>query len=313
MADSHTTRLDTLLLLALPGSGKSEIRRYLESVDDEVAARDFGLGPTVQLDDYPYVQLMQSIDREVRAAGGPPVFFSPIDGILLEPRDWATLARLLEEDYGHLGGPIPAPAAPVAHMLDRFDRARDAVGAEPVTRQIGASIAAGLGATLEDEVGAFLQGLRTELVSHRPGSTVVIEFARGGPEGAAMPLSPPHGYAYTLPHLGDAMLEAASILHVSVTPGESKKRNLERSGSGPAREESVLHHRVPDPVMRNDYGSDDLAYLIREGDGVVEVETEAGSHQIPAATFDNEPDYTSFLRSEPAAWASRTSQASTSS
>ena len=121
---------------------------------------------------------------------------------------------------------------PFAHMLGRFDRARDAVGAEPVTRQIGASIAAGLGATLEDEVGAFLQGLRTELVSHRPGSTVVIEFARGGPEGAAMPLSPPHGYAYTLPHLGDAMLEAASILHVSVTPGESKKRNLGALGFG---------------------------------------------------------------------------------
>src|SRR5438445_6161715 len=50
--------LDVLLLLALPASGKSEVRRYLASLSPEQCRGDFHLGPTVQLDDYPYVHMM---------------------------------------------------------------------------------------------------------------------------------------------------------------------------------------------------------------------------------------------------------------
>jgi len=49
---------DTLLLLALPASGKSEVRTYLTARDP---AR-FHMGPTVQLDDYPYVHLQIRAD-----------------------------------------------------------------------------------------------------------------------------------------------------------------------------------------------------------------------------------------------------------
>lgn len=61
--------IDTMLLLALPASGKSEIRRYLEHVESDAALSELRLGPTVQLDDYPYVHLMQLANTEFMNAG----------------------------------------------------------------------------------------------------------------------------------------------------------------------------------------------------------------------------------------------------
>jgi len=45
--------IDVLLLVALPASGKSEVRRYLASLTPEQCRDEMHLGPTVQLDDYP--------------------------------------------------------------------------------------------------------------------------------------------------------------------------------------------------------------------------------------------------------------------
>ena len=59
-----TTLIDTLLLFSLPASGKSEVRRYLAHLTPQQCRDDFGLGPTAQLDDYPYVHLMHRIDDE---------------------------------------------------------------------------------------------------------------------------------------------------------------------------------------------------------------------------------------------------------
>ena len=42
---------DAVLLLALPASGKSEVRRYLAHVPPAACRDDFHMGPTVQLDD----------------------------------------------------------------------------------------------------------------------------------------------------------------------------------------------------------------------------------------------------------------------
>jgi hypothetical protein len=296
------TRIDTLLLLALPASGKSEIRHYLEHVDPEVAARDFHLGPTVQLDDYPYVQLMLVLDHKIRELGGDPLFFQQPSDLLIEGRDWGMLARLLAEDYAALGSVKPVPDRPTLHLLDRFDRARRAVGADPVTPMIEPDLLHAAATELDDYMAHFYEGLLAELGRYDDSTTVVVEFARGGPAGADCPLPPPHGYAYTLPHLGEDMLARSAILYVWVDPEDSRRRNLERAGPGPHEEASVLHHRVPDEVMRYNYGTDDLRWLIDQGAGAVEVPTSSERRRLPAAIFDNRRDYTSFLRADPDDW-----------
>jgi len=296
------THIDTLLLLALPASGKSEIRRYLAHVDPRVAARDFHLGPTVQLDDYPYVKLMRLVAGEVAAAGGPRVFFDSPTGLMREPRDWGMLAGLLAEDYAALGSPASVPRHPTTHLLDRFDRARLALGARPVTDRIPARLLTRVARVLDDEIASFLRDLGNELGGYHESSTVIVEFARGGPQGAAFPLPEPHGYAYTLPHLGAEMLRRSSVLYVWVTPEESRRRNRERAGVGPETEASLLHHRVPEVVMRNDYGTDDLRWLIEQGKGLIRVLAGGEDHRLVATALDNRSDFTSFLRSEPSEW-----------
>ena len=98
-----TRTIDTLLLLALPASGKSELRRYLAHLEPQVAVEDLHLGPTVQLDDYPYVHMMRRIAQELTLIDGDPVFFTDDASSFAEPRDWGTLIQLLNEDYELLG------------------------------------------------------------------------------------------------------------------------------------------------------------------------------------------------------------------
>ena len=68
VAVSESEIIDILLLLALPASGKSEVRRYLANLTPAQCRDDFHLGPTVQLDDYPYVHMM----RRDQPGAAPP-------------------------------------------------------------------------------------------------------------------------------------------------------------------------------------------------------------------------------------------------
>src|SRR5438093_10001146 len=77
--------IDVLLLLALPASGKSEVRRYLASLSPEQCRGDFHLGPTVQLDDYPYVHMMRRVSQELRKQGADGVFFDSDELPMKEP------------------------------------------------------------------------------------------------------------------------------------------------------------------------------------------------------------------------------------
>ncbi len=157
-----------------------------------------------------------------------------------------------------------------------------------------------LAKALDDQVAAFHSDLAAKLARYDTECSVVVALARGGPRGASMPLPPPHGYAYTLPYLGYGLLHRSSILHIQLDPDDSRRRTNERSGPGRAEMQSALHHRVPDAVMRHDYGTDDLPHLMTGG--YVEVETLEGTVRIPAASLDNALDFTSFLRSDPTTW-----------
>ncbi len=300
----HDT-LDVLLLLALPASGKSELRRYLAQLDPEIAATDFGLGPTVQLDDYPYVHLMRRVAQELRELDASPVFFASDAEPFLDGRDWATLTALVSEDFAALGSAPGVPDEPTSWLLDRYDRAGSVGGIEPRFAPLPESVRSALSVALDDEVAELARERSATLASYETGiSTVVIEFARGGPEGVDPPLPEPHGYQYSLRFLSDDILDRASILYVWVTPEESRNRNEERARPGRDGDASILHHGVPDAVMRGDYGSDDLVYLLESSSdaGTIEVPLGAAHHRIPTAVFDNQEDRTSFLRADPSTW-----------
>jgi hypothetical protein len=295
--------IDTLLLLALPASGKSELRRYLAHLELEVAERDLHLGPTVQFDDYPYVHLMRRIGQELEEMGENPIFFRDDATPFADPRDWGTLVHLVNEDYQLLGTSPEQPESAAGWLIERIDRARIAVGAAPDLGRLDGPVCDRLERLLEAEAGEAWKELAGVVSSWREGDTVVIEFARGGPDGASMPIEPPHGYTYSLDQLSPEILDRASILYVWVTPEESRRRNNERARPGRDGDASILHHGVPEAVMLGDYGTDDLPWLIEQAGGD-EVRIGSGDDivVIPTAVFDNRVDHTSFLREDPELW-----------
>ena len=94
--------IEVLLLCALPASGKSETRKFLETRDAKYCRENFHMGATAQLDDYPYVHLMRVIDIALGELGQPGVFFEAPDKCMREPRDWGTLIELLNMDFTDL-------------------------------------------------------------------------------------------------------------------------------------------------------------------------------------------------------------------
>ena len=295
--------LDVVLLLALPASGKSEVRRYLASLTPEQCRDDFHLGPTVQLDDYPYVHMMRRVSQELRRRGADGVYFDSDDLPMKQPLDWGMLIELLNEDFEDLEARRrPEPASAAEWLLDRFDAARVRVGATPELRALPGELRRVLVGALEDEARAVLSDKIAGVPDTLAGRTVVIEAARGGPDGATPPLPPPLGYRYSLATLSDAILSRASILYVWVTPEESRRKNHERTD--PNDPGSILHHGVPMAVMLGDYGCDDMDWLIRNSDrpDTVRVETRGRAFHLPVARFDNRRDKTTFVRADRAAW-----------
>jgi len=87
--------LDTILLFSLPASGKSEVRRYLASLTPDQCRNDFHMGPTLQLDDYPYVHLMHRIDDELKANGLGYAYYHGPSRPFRDNWTWAVLIELL--------------------------------------------------------------------------------------------------------------------------------------------------------------------------------------------------------------------------
>ena len=286
------TVIPTLLLLALPASGKSEIRRYLGSLSPGRVESDFGLGRSVQLDDYPYVHLMRRISEELRHLYETPAFFASDETPFLEPADWGTLIHLVNEDYADLRRPEePEPSSAAGWLLGRIDRARRAVGLRPVLEDVADGEQEILKLAVEQDARRLWLDRREAIAAYGPRATVIMEFARGGPEGATLPLNPPRGYQYSLSQLSHEVLATASILYVWVTPEESRRRNIERAQPGIEGDASILHHGVPEMVMRQDYGTDDIMWLIEQSDrpGTIRVETATSVFHVPVASSTTGP------------------------
>ncbi|MDZ4806353.1 MAG: hypothetical protein SGI90_15960 [Candidatus Eisenbacteria bacterium] len=296
---------DTLLLTALPASGKSEVRRWLAMQDFVSQSRDFHMGETVQLDDYPYVHMMRRISEELTHAGHDPIFFPSGLEPFQESLDWGTLIELINEDYEDLHArPAINPPSAAGWLLDRLDAARIKVGAEPALGKLPPELRKRLESALEPEARQLLNDKMAGIPDSLEGRTIVIEFARGGPQNSSMPLTPPYGYQYSFGRLSDHILGRAAILYIWVTPEESRRKNEERAKPGRDGDASILHHGVPIKVMLGDYGTDDMAHLIETSGepGTVRVDTRGKSYHLPVTRFDNRNDLTTFIRDDPSAW-----------
>jgi hypothetical protein len=295
--------LDTVLLLALPASGKSEVRRYLDLLAPEECRRDFHMGQTAQLDDFPYVHLMRRIDDELEALGQARIFFQTAAKPFIDTKDWGTLIHLINEDHRDmLAKKIAKPASVAMHLLERIDRAAARTGLAKRLEQLAPKTREAICAKIEQEAAAQLADKQAAYPDSLDGKTLVIEFARGGPQDSAMPLPKEYGYRYSLSQLSDEILSRSTILYIWVTPEESRRKNDARAD--PDDPGSILHHGVPIDVILGDYGCDDLDWLEQQSDrpGTIRVEANEKTYHLPVARFDNRVDKTSFIRNERSDW-----------
>lgn len=308
-------QIKTLLLFSLPASGKSEMRKYLASLTPQQCRDDFQIGPTLQLDDYPYVHFMHRIDDELVKLGARACYYKGPHRPFQDEWTWAALIELLNEDYEDLiSGRQSSPHSAAQLLFDRLDAAHEKVGLEGHLGAVPHRLRARVAALLEEEARADLAARNTQAAQDKAGKTIVIEAARGGPNGAAFPLTPPVGYQATFQQLSEKILESAAVLYIWVDPAESRRKNVERGrpdGAG-----SILHHSVPMEVMLGQYGCDDMAWLMETSDrpDTVRVdrlfESRAGddvryrarTFHLPVARFDNRKDKTTFVRGDKAHW-----------
>ena len=293
---------DIVLLIALPASGKSEVRNFMANVEPEELKRKFHIGENLQLDDFPYVFMMRRIDDELEAMGEPRVFY-PGETPLYDGRDWGTLIALLNEDYHDMKNHnVVCPASAAQLLFERIDRAAMTVGISPRLGRLDEAVRGKLANILETECRKMLNEKHAAYPDSMEGKTLIIECARGGPEGAEMPLIGTCGYQYTLPLFCPEILEKAKILYIWVTPEESRRKNAARFD--PNDPGSSLHHSTPEAVMRGDYGCDDIEYLVNTSDvsNTVKVEAYGRVWHLPIGIFDNRQDKTSFLRESPEKW-----------
>jgi len=294
---------DTVLLIALPASGKSEVRKYLEHMPVEKRVADFHMGNTIQFDDFPYVHLVRCVDEELIKLNQPKLFYHAPDSTLLHNEDWGTLIELLNEDYADIvHRRVINPKSVVEYYFERIDAASAKVGLPKRLSTLSAEVRNVLKDKLAKECGKMFAEKQQLLKIDLNGKTIVIEFARGGPQGSSMPLTNSYGYAYSLAQLSDEILSKSVLLYIWVTPEESRRKNQDRTD--PNDPGSILNHGVPISVMLGDYGCDDIEWLEKHSEKpeTITVKAHAKTFHLPIAKFDNRSDKTTFLRGDPQKW-----------
>ena len=226
------------------------------------------------------------------------------NGSRTSQRNYHYLQRcLLNEDYHDLlNRNVQKPDSAAQLLFDRYDRAAQIAGLAPRLGLLPEDVRKKLAEKLEDEAAAMLREKQAAYPDSFEGKTIIIECARGGPDGASMPLTGSNGYQYSLPMFCPEILENAAILYIWVTPEESRRKNADRAD--PNDPGSNLHHGVPLAVMLGEYGCDDMEYLVKTSDvpNTVRVLAHGTTYHVPIGIFDNRVDKTSFLRAEPDAW-----------
>jgi len=292
-----------VLLVALPASGKSEVRKYLANIEPEVLKNDLHIGENLQLDDFPYVHLMRRIDDELSALDKERIFFQSGDKPFINPKDWETLIHILNEDYEDLmSSNVLTPASAGELICSRLESAAIKAGIEPRLATIDSQTMKTVYSKIEKESADLLKEKHDQYTDAFEGKTIIIEAARGGPHGSSMPLPAPFGYKHSLSCFSKEILENAVILYIWVTPEESRRKNDARTD--PNDPGSILHHGVPIDVMMNDYGTDDMDWLeeTSEKKGTITIEAKGTKFNLPIGRFDNRVDKTSFLREDKALW-----------
>jgi len=292
----------TVLLIALPASGKSEVRHFMANIEPERLENEFHIGDNLQLDDFPYVHFMRCIDNEMVKLGKDPIFY-PGQNPFIDNYDWGTLVHLLNEDYHDLLNRKRVKTdSPARYLFDRIDRAAAAAGLPPRMALLDEETKQTIAKNLEAEAVKMLEEKESQIPDDFTNKTIVIECARGGPDGSPMPLTGAYGYQYTLPQFSPDLLEEAAILYIWVTPEESRRKNNERAN--PDDPGSNLFHGVPMSVMLGDYGVDDMQYLIENSEvkDTVTVKAYGKTYHLPIGVFDNRVDKTSFLRKDKEEW-----------
>ncbi len=293
----------TILLFALPASGKSEVRNFMANMEPERLRDDFHIGANLQLDDFPYVHFMRLIDNCLERRGEDRIFYESDDLPYYDERDWGTLTLLLNEDYSNMKAQRYLNTDSYAmDLFSRIDQAGMKVGFESRIAVLDDDLIEELADELEEDAKAIYEGLESQYTDEFNDRTVIIECARGGPDGSAMPLTGGYGYQFTIPHFSEEILNDAVLLYIWVTPEESRRKNNERAN--PDDPGSNLFHGVPMGVMLGDYGCDDMAYLIEHSEepNTITINKEGKTWHIPIGIFDNRIDKTSFLRKDKELW-----------
>ncbi len=292
-----------LLLLGLPASGKSEIRRFLASVDKETLARDFHIGEIIHMDDFPYVHFMRKIDLVLEKNNIRRVFFDSDELPFKNPYDWGTLVYLLNEDYLNLVHKTSLCFhSYTEELFRRIDNAARKVDIRNRLAVLEPDIFRMIKSELEFDAKEIFENNKRLSSENLEGKTVIIEFARGGGEDSMLPLEAPFGYGYSLAQLSNEILKNSVILYNWVTPEESRRRNKERFD--PNKPGSILYHGVPAEVMQREYGIDDMEWLRDNSniDDTIMITKGSRIFYIPVAFFDNRVDKTTFLRQEKNLW-----------
>lgn len=250
---------------------------------------------------------MRWVDEvSIRRLHNGPLFYQGPETPFADPHEWGTLVELVNDDVlGNLACP-EEPADLARWMFRRIDEAEIRAGARLKLGRLPADVQEAMVADLVASHRTPGMSEAKKLLRPRAKApfllgdgTTIIEFARGGPHGATLPLDPPRGYRYAFGRLAPQILERASILYLKVTPEESRRKNLERALPPPGVDDSSMFHGVPTCVMLADYGCDDLEYLMGlDGGNSARIDAHGHAYHLPAAVFDNTRDLTSFIRKE---------------